>query len=88
MKKNTSPIIAFLGIYNKQNEPILVRHYLVEHLEKDLRAEDNTSISEKDQQTVKAARLLEVSNLKIQIAMLSYAALDIFDEKQKILTDA
>jgi len=46
MKANNSPAVAFVGIYNKLNEPVMVRNYLVEYLERAVRTEEYAEISE------------------------------------------
>ena len=42
--------------------------------------------SQVDFQMIKQRRLLEVENMRMQMAMLAYSTLDTFDEKQRVLS--
>ena len=80
------PVIALVGIFNRQLEPILLRNYLVEYLQnendqKNKAASQTLAGAEQDLEKVEKARAKEMESITMQMSMLAYASLDIFAEK-------
>jgi len=66
-KEIPTPIIAYLQILDKVNQPVLTRNYLCDHL---IKLNDEPA--------------LDIECIRMQISMIAYSVLDIFDEKQKV----
>ena len=62
------PIIAYLTILDKANQPVITRNFLCDHLE--LLNDEPT---------------LDLECLRMQMSMLAYSTLDVFDEKERLL---
>ena len=63
-KEIPMPIIAYLAILDKGNQPVITRNYLCDHL---IKLNDEPS--------------LDIECIRMQISMIAYSTLDVFDEK-------
>lgn len=69
-KQTPLPLIAYLTILDKQNQPVISRNFLCEHLQKTQSASDPA---------------INVESLRMQMSMVIYATIDVLEEKQKLL---
>jgi hypothetical protein len=65
--KSQMPVVAFLTILDKQNQPIISRNYLCDHL--------------LAQQQQGYDHLINIDSLRMQMSMLIYATIDVLEEK-------
>jgi hypothetical protein len=70
-KETPIPIIAYLMILDKSNQPVISRNYLCDHLE--LFNEEPG---------------LDIECIRMQISMIAYSMLDVFDEKERLVAKA
>ena len=90
--KKNQPIIAFVGRFDKHNEPIIMREYLVDHVRKEnqeriQKAESALSGSDEDLNKVKAIATSDTDSIAMQLQMLVYSTMDVFNEKAQIIPD-
>mmetsp|Transcript_13254 Transcript_13254/g.16832 ORF Transcript_13254/g.16832 Transcript_13254/m.16832 type:complete len:108 (+) Transcript_13254:40-363(+) len=86
------PVIALVGIFDRQNEPIVLQNYLAKHLASETSnrlafAEKTLEGADEAIQKVQKATRQEMDAIDMQMAMLAYSTLDIFTEKSQIVPD-
>lgn len=73
MEPSQAPVIAFVGLYDKQNYPVIARNYLVEFMQL--------------QKGEGAPNAAECEDLRMQISMLVFSVFDVFDERQRVVAN-
>ena len=86
------PVIAFVGIFDKHNEPVVMQNYLARHLQKESDeklelAAQNLGSTSKEFSKVKKAAKRDMKATEMQMAMLAYSTLDIFSDKAYVIPD-
>ena len=92
-KPLTLPVIAMIAIFDRYNEPVIMRNYLAKHLNRENEAklklaEAAGQASEQDMERIRRAYSRDVETIEMQMAMLAYSQLDIFSEKSQIIADS